>query len=99
MNGSISEPLNLGSDELVTINELIDVIEQAAGIKMKRTYNLTAPTGLKGRGVDISKARETLGWAPRVRLRQGMEKTYHWIEDEYLKKYSEDEWGRSLISD
>jgi nucleoside-diphosphate-sugar epimerase len=85
MDSSLSEPINLGSDELVTINELIDVIEQAAGVKMKRTYNLAAPTGLKGRGVDISKARKSLGWAPRIRLREGLEKTYNWIYDEYRK--------------
>ena len=89
MESSLSEPVNLGSDELVTINELIDAIERAAGVGLKRKYNLTAPTGLKGRGVDISKARKTLGWSPVVRLREGLEKTYHWIEDEYAKKYRE----------
>ena len=73
---------------MVTINELIDVIEQAAGIKMKRTYNLAAPTGLKGRGVDISKARETLGWAPACSTSRGDGENLPLDLCEYMKKYS-----------
>jgi GDP-D-mannose 3', 5'-epimerase len=80
----IHEPLNLGSDELVTINQLVDIAEDIAGIKLKRNYNLSAPKGVNGRNSDNTLIQEKLNWAPSIRLRDGLAKTYAWIEDEIL---------------
>jgi len=81
----IREPLNLGSDELVTINQLVDIAEDIAGVKLKRNYNLSAPKGVNGRNSDNTLILEKLGWEPSIRLREGLEKTYNWIESEMLK--------------
>jgi nucleoside-diphosphate-sugar epimerase len=80
----IRDPLNLGSDELVTINQLVDIVEEIAGVKLKRNYNLTAPKGVNGRNSDNTKIQQELGWAPSIKLREGLAKTYAWIEDEML---------------
>jgi len=88
------EPLNLGSDELVTINQLVSILEEIAGIEMKRNYKLDAPKGVNGRNSDNTKIQQTLGWAPSIRLRDGMEKTYAWIYDQHRAKYGEP--GRSF---
>jgi GDP-D-mannose 3',5'-epimerase len=79
MHSDVCEPINIGSDELVTINQLIDIVEVIAGKKFKRQYNLTAPKGVRGRCSDNTMIKERLGWAPSIRLRDGMEKTYRWI--------------------
>jgi GDP-D-mannose 3', 5'-epimerase len=78
----IREPLNLGSDELVTINQLVDIAEEIAGVKLKRNYNLSAPKGVNGRNSDNTKIQHDLGWAPSIKLREGLAKTYAWIESE-----------------
>ncbi len=78
----IHEPINLGSSELVTINQLVDIVEDIAGVKLKRTYNLSAPRGVNGRNSDNTKIRQYLGWEPSIRLRDGLAKTYAWIESE-----------------
>jgi GDP-D-mannose 3',5'-epimerase len=78
----IREPINLGSDELVTINQLIDIVEDIAGVKFKRRYKLDAPKGVRGRCSDNTMIKAKLGWAPSISLRDGMEKTYRWIYDE-----------------
>jgi GDP-D-mannose 3', 5'-epimerase len=83
-NSDIHEPLNLGSDELVTINQLVDIVEEIAGIKVKRNYNLNAPKGVNGRNSDNTLIQEKLGWAPSISLREGLAKTYAWIESEML---------------
>ena len=80
----INEPLNLGSDESVTINQLVDIVEEIAGITLKRRYDLTAPKGVNGRNSDNALITQRLGWAPGIALRDGMEKTYRWIHDEIL---------------
>jgi nucleoside-diphosphate-sugar epimerase len=80
----IHEPINLGSSELVTINQLVDIVEDIAGVKLKRNYELDAPKGVNGRNSDNTKIVEYLGWEPSIRLRDGMEKTYQWIESEML---------------
>jgi GDP-D-mannose 3', 5'-epimerase len=82
----ILEPINLGSNELVTINQLVDIVEEIAGIKLKRSYNLSAPKGVKGRNSDNTLIKQYLGWEPSTKLRDGMEKTYRWIYDEMTKK-------------
>jgi nucleoside-diphosphate-sugar epimerase len=80
----IREPLNLGSSELVTINQLVDIVEEIAGIKLKRSYNLTAPKGVNGRNSDNTLIHQKLNWEPSIKLREGMAKTYAWIESEML---------------
>jgi nucleoside-diphosphate-sugar epimerase len=78
----ILEPINLGSDELVTINQLVDLAEEIGDVKLKRNYKLDAPKGVNGRNSDNSMILEKLKWEPSIRLRDGLEKTYHWIEEE-----------------
>jgi GDP-D-mannose 3',5'-epimerase len=78
----VREPLNIGSDELVTINQLLDIVEEIAGKKRRRKYKLDAPKGVRGRCSDNTLIKQRLGWAPSVRLRDGMEKTYRWIYDQ-----------------
>ena len=80
----ILEPINLGSNELVTINRLVDIVEEIAGVKLKRRYNLKAPKGVNGRNSDNTLIQRLLDWEPRTSLRSGMEKTYAWIYDEYV---------------
>src|SRR5438046_2874002 len=84
MHSAIVEPLNLGSEELVTINGLVDIVEEIAGVKLKRNYNLSAPKGVNGRNSDNTLIRKLLGWAPATRLKDGMEKTYAWIYDQIV---------------
>ena len=79
MNSDILEPINLGSSELVSINQLVDIVEAIAGVKLKRTYDLTAPKGVNGRNSDNKLIRKYLNWEPSIRLTDGLEKTYHWI--------------------
>jgi GDP-D-mannose 3', 5'-epimerase len=78
----IVEPMNLGSSELVTINQLVDMVEEIAGIQLKRTYNLVAPKGVNGRNSDNTLIQRQLNWEPDTKLRDGMEKTYRWIYDQ-----------------
>jgi len=86
MNSQIHEPINLGSNELVTINGLVDIVEQIAGVKLNRSYNLDAPKGVNGRNSDNTLIRKHLDWAPSIRLCDGMAKTYAWIYDKYMAK-------------
>jgi GDP-D-mannose 3',5'-epimerase len=85
MDSDILEPINLGSDELTTINGLMDMVADIAGIKLTRHHNLKAPKGVNGRNSDNTLIKKYLGWAPGIRLRDGMERTYRWIHEEYLK--------------
>jgi GDP-D-mannose 3',5'-epimerase len=82
MDSDIDEPINLGSSEIVTINGLVDIAEEIAGIKLQRTYDLNAPKGVNGRNSDNTMILDKLGWEPSIRLRDGLEKTYRWIEQE-----------------
>ena len=77
-----TEPINLGSDRLVTINELVDIVETIGGVKLKRRYNLSAPKGVRGRNSDNTLIKERLGWAPAIPLEVGLEQTYRWIYDQ-----------------
>lgn len=83
MDRGVPEPINLGSDELVTINGLVDIVEDIAGIKLKRTYRLDAPKGVAGRNSDNTKINRYLDWAPSIRLRDGLQKTYEWISHQF----------------
>jgi len=77
-------PLNIGSNELVSINQLVDIVEEIAGVRLKRTYNLRAPKGVNGRNSDNTRIQKIMGWQPSISLRDGMEKTYRWIYDKML---------------
>ena len=82
MESEVVEPLNLGSDRLVTINGLVDLVEGIAGVRLRRTYCLDAPQGVRGRNSDNTLIRQRLGWAPSISLEQGLERTYAWIYDQ-----------------
>jgi GDP-D-mannose 3', 5'-epimerase len=82
MASEIHEPLNLGSSELVTIDELVSIVEEIAGVKLKRTYKLDAPKGVNGRNSDNTRIRSCLGWEPSTKLRDGLARTYDWIYGE-----------------
>jgi nucleoside-diphosphate-sugar epimerase len=84
MESDIDYPINLGSSELVTINQLVDIVEEIAGVKLERRYKLDAPKGVNGRNSDNTKIKQELGWEPSIRLKDGMRKTYEWIESEML---------------
>jgi nucleoside-diphosphate-sugar epimerase len=86
MTSGLSDPLNLGRSELVSINQLLDIVEEIAGVKVRRSYNLSAPQGVRGRNSDNALIRKVLGWEPAIDLRTGMEKTYHWIKQEYDRR-------------
>ena len=86
MNSDILEPINLGSSEMVSINQLVDIVEDIAGIKLKRNYKLDAPKGVMGRNSDNTLIKKYLGWEPSIPLRVGMEKTYRWIYDQYMAR-------------
>jgi nucleoside-diphosphate-sugar epimerase len=94
LHSDVEEPLNIGSHELVTINKLVDVVEQIAGIKLKRRYNVDAPQGVRGRNSDNTLIKAKLGWEPSIPLRVGMEQTYRWIYDQAKAR----EEGRPFIS-
>jgi GDP-D-mannose 3', 5'-epimerase len=86
MDSDVPEPLNLGSDELVSINQLVDIVEDIAGVSLHRRYQLDAPKGVNGRNSDNTLIQEKLGWAPSIPLKAGMELTYRWIEEEFLSR-------------
>jgi nucleoside-diphosphate-sugar epimerase len=97
MASDIEDPLNLGSDQCVTINQLVDIVENIAGIRLKRNYNLSAPKGVNGRNSDNTLIQERLGWAPNIPLRDGMERTYRWIYDEMVAGSQKRE-GRTAVA-
>lgn len=86
MVSDILYPINLGSDELVSINQLVDIVEEIAGVKLNRKYNLNAPQGVRGRNSDNTLICRELDWQPSVPLKDGMEQTYRWIHDEIMDR-------------
>jgi GDP-D-mannose 3',5'-epimerase len=78
----VAEPLNIGSDELVTINELVSIVEGIAGVTLERHYDTSAPQGVRGRNSDNTLINERLGWAPSISLEEGLQNTYKWIFDQ-----------------
>jgi nucleoside-diphosphate-sugar epimerase len=93
MHSGILEPINLGSSEMVSINQLVDIVEDIAGVRVKRLYDLTAPKGVTGRNSDNTLIRKYLDWEPNIPLRAGLEKTYAWIYDQVLARNA----GRRVI--
>jgi GDP-D-mannose 3', 5'-epimerase len=88
MQSDATEPLNVGSAHLVTINELVSIVEDIAGLKLRRRYNLDAPQGVRGRNSDNTLIKRLLGWEPRISLEEGLEKTYAWMYDEMAGRSS-----------
>lgn len=86
-HGDVPEPINLGSSELVTINQLVDIVEEIADVKLDRRYKLDAPKGVNGRNSDNTKIQQYLDWEPTTTLREGMAKTYAWILEQHTAKY------------
>jgi nucleoside-diphosphate-sugar epimerase len=82
LEGDSPEPVNLGSSELVSINQLVDIVEEIAGVKCDRRYKLDAPQGVRGRNSDNSQIMETYGWEPSISLQEGLSKTYAWVYDQ-----------------
>src|SRR5205085_7254404 len=88
MKSDFSEPLNLGQDRMLSINELVDIIAQIAGKRVKKTYDLTKPQGVRGRNSDNTLLRQVLAWEPAVLLETGLAVTYEWIAEQLQKKKS-----------
>jgi GDP-D-mannose 3', 5'-epimerase len=82
LESDVVEPLNVGSAHLVTIDELVTIVEKIAGLKLRRRYNLDAPQGVRGRNSDNTLIKQRLGWEPQISLEEGLEKTYAWMYDE-----------------
>jgi len=82
MDSDLSEPVNLGSATLVTIDDLVSIVEEIAGITLERRYKTDAPTGVRGRNSDNTKLRDAIGWEPNTTLRDGLEVTYRWVRDQ-----------------
>ena len=85
MQSDVPHPLNIGSAEVVTIDELVTLVEKIAGVRLQRHYNLSAPKGVNGRSSDNSRLCASLGWEPSIRLRHGLHSTYGWIEAQIRK--------------
>lgn len=86
LEGDFADPVNLGSSELVSINQMVDILEEIAGVQVRRTYNLSAPQGVRGRNSDNTTFRATYGWEPSISLHDGLETTYAWIREQLATK-------------
>lgn len=86
MKSDYREPLNLGQDRMISINELVDMVSKIAGKTIGKRYDITKPQGVRGRNSDNTKLREVLKWEPQISLEEGLERTYHWIAGELAKK-------------
>jgi nucleoside-diphosphate-sugar epimerase len=82
----IATPINLGTSELISVNDLVGMIEKIADVKLDRSYDLTAPRGVAGRNSDNTFIKSILGWEPDTPLREGMEKTYNWIKQQFMDR-------------
>ena len=86
IDSNFRDPLNIGSSEDVTINEMADILEDISGIKPKRSYKLDAPRGVFNRNSDNTLIKKTLNWEPTIKLVDGLKTTFDWIFKEYQKK-------------
>ncbi len=92
MESEWHDPINLGREDLISINELVSLVEEIAPLKVKRTYNLDAPKGVRGRNSDNALIKKVLRWEPSITMKDGMSKTYAWIYEEMMKaKYRKHE--------
>ena len=85
MRSDVSDPLNLGTDVMVTVDELVDIICRAAGKKLEKRHDTSQPQGVRGRNSDNTRLSEVLGWQPSIPLDKGMGTTYRWIEGELVR--------------
>ena len=88
MQSDYVQPLNLGSDERITVDELVDLVAKTAGKSIRKQYDTSKPQGVRGRNSDNSLLREVVGWEPGVMLEEGLERTYRWIEAQVGAKAS-----------
>jgi GDP-D-mannose 3',5'-epimerase len=86
MRSDFREPLNLGQDRMISINELVDIVSAIPGKKFTKRHDLTKPQGVRGRNSDNTKLRQVLGWEPQISLEEGLARTYWWIKGELEKK-------------
>ena len=86
MNSGFTEPVNLGTDELVSVNHLVDLVCEIAVKPLKKQYDTSKPQGVRGRNSDNTLLRKVLGWEPKVSLREGLSVTYPWIWDQLNQK-------------
>jgi GDP-D-mannose 3',5'-epimerase len=91
----IATPINLGSSELISVNDLVSLAEEIGGVKLQRHYDLTAPRGVAGRNSDNTFIQQVLGWEPKTPFRDGLGKTYAWIESQYYDRKA----GKRTIKD
>lgn len=82
MRSDHREPLNLGQDRMISIDELVDMVADIADKEIKKRYDLEKPQGVRGRNSDNTQLRKALGWVPQVSLERGLERTYKWIREE-----------------
>jgi nucleoside-diphosphate-sugar epimerase len=82
MESDYDKPINIGSDRLVTINQLADIAIRISGKRISKEYNLTAPQGVRGRNADLTLVQRVLNWQPQVSLEEGMARTYYWIKEQ-----------------
>ena len=85
MQSDHRDPINLGQDRMISVNELVDIVANIAGKRIGKRYDLTKPQGVRGRNSDNSRLRETLNWEPTISLEEGLKITYHWIAGELEK--------------
>ena len=85
MESGYSGPVNLGTEELITVNQLVDAVCAAAGKRLSRNHDLTKPQGVRGRNSDNTMLNEIIGWQPTITFREGIEPTYRWIAGELAK--------------
>jgi len=86
MHSEVREPINLGQDRLITVNELVDIVARFDGKQLTKRYDTTKPQGVRGRNADLTLMKQSLGWEPRVSLEEGLEKTYRWIQEQLRKE-------------
>jgi nucleoside-diphosphate-sugar epimerase len=82
MNSNHDEPLNIGSDRAISINELADMIIEISGKKLKKEYDLSKPQGVRSRNADLTLITKRIDWAPKITYKKGLERTYRWIEEQ-----------------
>jgi nucleoside-diphosphate-sugar epimerase len=97
MYSDIEEPINLGSSEMVSINQLVDYVEDIANRRLVRNYDLGAPKGVRGRNSENTLIKKYLGWEPSISLHDGLTKTYHWIKGEMIKEKEATAEGKKIF--
>jgi nucleoside-diphosphate-sugar epimerase len=85
MHSEYHDPLNLGQDRLISINELVDIVARIAGKQIRKRYDLTKPQGVRGRNSDNTKLRQVMDWEPQITLEDGLERTYRWIHEQLVR--------------